>query len=100
VKFDDQGSLVWEGEHREFRLTVCNDIHIDSNFSVYITGYNGYNMVIMKNPGFNTIMDPNYSLGLVIIISSALCISALLLVGTFFCIRFLRRSPKKVMAKV
>lgn len=49
VKFDNQGNLEWDGACN-IQNTYCDDLCIDSNFSLYLTGSSNSKMLILKNP--------------------------------------------------
>ena len=96
VRFDNQGNFEWDGAYNLFHDARCSDIYIDSNYSIYLTGINDERMLILKNPILGDFSDPFYiNLELIISASSIFCIWGL--IGIFFYIRFLRRSPKKVL---
>lgn len=97
VKFDNQGNFEWEGAYNYYGNTWHIDIYIDSNFSIYLIGVNDGRFFILKNPILGAaILDPFYfNIELIIYTSSIFCIWGL--IGIFFYVRFLRRSPKKVL---
>ncbi|MFX0012830.1 MAG: hypothetical protein ACFE9R_21140, partial [Candidatus Hermodarchaeota archaeon] len=63
-------------------------------YSLYLTGINGERTVVLKNPIVKDFSDPFYiNIELVLSISSIFLILGL--IGIFFYVRFLRRSPNK-----
>lgn len=95
VKFDDQGNIEWDGAY-DVQNTYCGDLHIDSNFNIYLTGSDNGKMLILKNPILIEITDPvdtnpvDNNINLLILICFIVGISGL---GIFLFFKYVRRSP-------